>query len=96
MSLPDAVDDPGTRIGLFPDWFVQTDARAPGFPLHDDVLIAALPPGLDVFPRDGDAPVVLTNQLLMVGGAGSLPESISNQIPGKSLLLEVQHLPLEN
>lgn len=60
LSLPDAMDDPGVKLGLFPDWFAKTDARALGFPLHDDAAIPQLPPQLDAFLRDGAPPVVLT------------------------------------
>jgi rhamnosyltransferase subunit B len=60
LTLPDAADDPGLKVGLFPDWFAQTDARCVGFPFHDDALIPPLPPELEAFLRDGPPPVVLT------------------------------------
>lgn len=70
LSLPDAADDPGIRIGLFPDWFAQTDAQALGFPLHDDALISQLPPELEAFLRDGAPPVVLTPGSFMRDAGG--------------------------
>ena len=60
LSLSDAADDPGVKVGLFPDWFAQADIPRLGFPLHDDALIPPLPPQLEAFLRDGDAPVVMT------------------------------------
>ena len=60
LSLPDGADDPGIRIGLFPDWFADADVPRLGFPLHDDALIPPLPPELETFLQDGDTPVVMT------------------------------------
>jgi rhamnosyltransferase subunit B len=61
LMLPSAVDDPGVKIGLFPDWFA-TDAavRCIGFPLYNDTMIPLLPPELDKFLQGGGAPIVLT------------------------------------
>jgi rhamnosyltransferase subunit B len=62
LTLPEAADDPGIKIGFFPDWFASAPAevRLAGFPMPDDVQIPPLPPELDAFLRDGAPPVVLT------------------------------------
>jgi UDP:flavonoid glycosyltransferase YjiC (YdhE family) len=61
LTMPDAVNDPGLKIGLFPHWFApEMDVPCLGFPFHDDALIPPLPAELDRFLKDGDAPVVIT------------------------------------
>jgi rhamnosyltransferase subunit B len=72
LTLPQAADDPGVKLGLFPDWFAAAppEIRSTGFPMHDDAAIPPLPPALETFLQQAAPPVVLTPGSFMRNAAG--------------------------
>lgn len=66
---PHALGEPveaesGRKIGLYPPWFASdhapADVQLTGFPMLDDAAVPALPPELEAFLSQGDAPVIFT------------------------------------
>jgi rhamnosyltransferase subunit B len=73
---------PDRVICLFPEWFgpPQPDwpsqTRLTGFPLFDEKEIRELPPGLEEFLNDGEAPVVFTPGSAMISGSAFFEEAV--------------------
>lgn len=74
-------NSPQRVIGLFPSWFAppQTDwppqTRLTGFPLFDESGLTALPPELERFLGNGDAPIAFTPGSAMWSGHDFFSES---------------------
>jgi UDP:flavonoid glycosyltransferase YjiC (YdhE family) len=73
------MDGPERRIGLFPSWFgpQPDDVQPTDFPMLDDALVPALPPGLEAFLRDGPAPVIFTPGSFMRRAEDFFRESVA-------------------
>ncbi len=68
------LNSPRLVLGLFPDWFAPPppdwpkQVRLTGFPLFDERGQNPLPPGLDEFLSDGEAPIAFTPGSAMAYG----------------------------
>ncbi len=101
LGLPPARDvvptwwhSPDRVIGLFPDWFgpPQPDwpqqTRLTGFPLYDRKEARPMPPALEQWLADGDAPVVFTPGTAMEHGSAFFREAVkAMQMLGRRALL---------
>jgi len=65
------------NLGLFPAWFGDVPGvQACGFPLLEDAQLPPLPPGLEVFLRQGPPPVIFTPGSFMRGADHFFRESL--------------------
>lgn len=77
------IHSPDLTVGLFPDWFapIQPDWPASvhltGFPLYDEKGSREIPPDLETFLREGEAPVVFTAGSAMAQGEAFFRESLA-------------------